>query len=50
VNSTIADAVHIGDRNIIGPGALIQKSTGNDEAYFGERTPRHQKPSSWFMK
>jgi len=50
VNSTIADAVHIGDRNIIGPGALIQKSTGSDEAYFAERTSRHQKPSSWFMK
>ena len=50
VNSTIADGVHIGDRNIIGPATLIQKSTGNDEAYFAERTARHPKPSSWFMK
>lgn len=50
VNTTIADNVQIGDRNIIGPGSLIQKSTGNDEAYFAERTQRHPKPSSWFMR
>lgn len=50
VNCTIADEVKIGPRNLIGPGALIQKSTQADEAYFATRAEKFGKPSSWFMR
>lgn len=50
VNATISEAVSIGDRNIIGPGALIQKDTGTDEVYVTERTAKFPKDSSRFMR
>lgn len=50
VNATITEGVTIGERNIIGPGTLIQKDTGPDEVYLGERTPKFPKNSSQFMR
>ena len=50
VNATIADKMTIGERNLIGPGAIIQKSTGPDEAWFAARAEKFPKPSSFFLK
>jgi sugar O-acyltransferase (sialic acid O-acetyltransferase NeuD family) len=50
VNCTVADGVTIGPRNLIGPGALIQKNTGADEAWFAERASKFARPSSYFFK
>ncbi len=50
VNCTLADGVIVGPRNLIGPGALIQKNTGPDEAWFTERASKFPKASSYFMK
>lgn len=50
VNATITDGVHVGARNLIGPAALIQRDTGDDEVYLAERTLKFPKPSSRFMR
>ena len=50
VNATIADGVVIGDRNLIGAGALIEKATGQDEAYFAQRTVKFSRSATWFFK
>ena len=50
VNSTIADDTSVADDNIIGPGALIQKSTAPGEVYVAERTQKFPKPSSRFFR
>lgn len=50
VGATIADSVTVGPRNLIGPGALIEKDTGPDEAWFAERAKKFPKPSSLFLK
>lgn len=50
VNSSIGDGTVIGDRNIIGPGTLVQKDTGAGEVYLAERTKKHPKDSSRFLR
>lgn len=50
VNATITDGVSIGTRNLIGPGSLIQKNTTDEDVYLVERTKKHSKPSSRFMR
>jgi sugar O-acyltransferase (sialic acid O-acetyltransferase NeuD family) len=50
VNATIADNVSIADDNLIGPGALIQKSTGPDEVYFADRAKKFPKSSARFFR
>jgi sugar O-acyltransferase (sialic acid O-acetyltransferase NeuD family) len=50
VNSTIVDGVKVGARNLIGPAALIQHDTGDDEVYLVPRTEKHPKSSSRFMR
>lgn len=50
VNSTVADDTEIADENILGPGALVQKSSAAKEVYIAERTPKFPKDSSRFFK
>lgn len=38
VNVTFRDAIRVGKRNLIGAGALIMKSTADDEVYIPQRT------------
>jgi sugar O-acyltransferase (sialic acid O-acetyltransferase NeuD family) len=37
-NATLRDGITIGRANVIGAGALIMRSTGDDEVYVGDRT------------
>lgn len=50
VNSTIVDEVIIGKKNLIGPGSIIQKSTGNEEVWVAEKAKKINRPSSFFLK
>ena len=50
VNATITDDTVIGDDNLIGPGTLIQKNTGDGEAYIAERTQKYPKDSARFFR
>ncbi len=46
VNATLRDNLTIGRENIIGAGALMLKSTGDQEVYGEKGTERHAKGSS----
>ncbi len=50
VNATITDDTAIADDNLIGPGTLIQKNTGDGEAYVAERTRKYPKDSARFFR
>jgi sugar O-acyltransferase (sialic acid O-acetyltransferase NeuD family) len=50
VNATVSDGTSISERNVIGPGTLIQKSTKADEVYIAERTKKFPKDSSRFFR
>ena len=45
VNATLRDGLTIGNRNIIGSGALIMKNTEDDEVYSAQRTAASSKKS-----
>jgi sugar O-acyltransferase (sialic acid O-acetyltransferase NeuD family) len=46
VNSTFRDNISIGRANVIGAGALIMRSTGDDEVYAPARTKPHTRKSN----
>ncbi len=48
LNATIAPSVSIGGRNIIGAGALITKSTGEEQVYRGVPGKASRVPSTRF--
>jgi sugar O-acyltransferase (sialic acid O-acetyltransferase NeuD family) len=45
VNSTFRDDISVGRSNVIGAGALIMKSTQDDEVYVPQRTRPHERKS-----
>jgi sugar O-acyltransferase (sialic acid O-acetyltransferase NeuD family) len=50
VNSSVADAIHIGARNIIGANTLINKNTGENEVHISEGGQRFPLSSKEFLK
>ena len=50
VNSTIADGINIEQKNLIGPGALIQKNTSFEDVWLSSKSNLFTKPSSFFFK
>ena len=50
VNASISEGVTVGERNLIGPSVLMQKSSGNDEVYLANRTEKYAKDSKRFFR
>lgn len=46
LNATIGPSITIGRRNVIGAGALVLKSTGDDEVFRGARSVASKVPST----
>ena len=49
VNSTLRDHIRIGEKTVIGAGAIILSDADANGVYIGNETPRSRVPSSRLM-